>query len=1413
MKIATTWNNLAFDFKFINAFSNYHSSFYSKLLLSGCYIVNLSIAKAIFSCLSNLSIKFSSYQADPQLHPFLWCILMSVLSQKHLAYPSLRVKQTCKSRKGKNYPSFRKNPITFPNKNSLRTQSLFFLKSIIASVPTQMNKSDSKISWSVYFGTRIRFESMNNYKVLASWDERILLKRAGDVESNPGPVEMTLITQNCRGLKKDTKLRQLLNKINRSHNNVNTLIVALQETHIESSNLKYMWSGSHIITPGTGHQGGCITLLSNNISVIKHSDIGNEGHVALIEKLGRRSTESYIIVNLHAPCTHNNDKLEFFKTISQKIDDFHLELDCEIVIMGDFNTVFHSNERLNTKFTNSERKYGSLIKTVFERLQLTDCWSNNCKVMTWKHGDKMSKIDRIMWTPGISADKITTVTDWTYTESDHAAVISTFITFENCKKERITHLDTRFMSDVKLKHLFLTEVKNRVEQIQETNMNLHQQLEYLKMSIRSIVLEIASNVRKESIKAEEGLKKEINFWQKTFENATSQGYRDLAISNLDELMAQRNKFLDDRGEYLSRRVKTKWYHESEKSTKYFLNMQRAKTRKTEMDTLIIDGMETSDALIINKEVEYFYKKLYEKGNVNSSRTNSDFFLDKISKIDNPLVKKLDSPLTKNDLLNTLNTCADLAPGPDGIPYSIIKLAWNYFGDLLLNSWNYAQEINELTHSHEESFLRLIPKDGKDPKILKNWRPITLSNCDFKIITKALSKRLTATIEKKICLNQTAYIPGRQITDNLHILQYAIQRSNQANISSSIVSLDAEKAFDSVEHNYIKKVLTKFGLESFIKIFDLLYKDQKVNIILNGGKVGSYTIRNGVKQGDALSCILFIMSIEPLLRNILGDEEIKQVQTNDNEIPKVVAYADDIACIVNPDNKSFKRKFEQYDLLTSCSGLKLNADKTEIIGSSGLSEIEINYQGQRYILATQEIIKINGLMLSFDTDVMYNQNVSKIYQTIAKQLGSWASRGLSLLGKILIYKTFGLSQILFVASTLLLKKSDEAKITNLIYKFIWNRDMSKNKAPDRIKRETLKRPIISLGFGMIDFRDVVMSIRIKNLVKIINQPNHPQFNIIKSNINNSWLNIAATQVITPCLNASIKECNAIWHNHLTNSESHDNNLFMIMLKEYIWNIISKKYLKSKLAIKHKHDTLLEILLESTSHPILSKIDPKFRRLITLGMQQMDLTSIPITDLGYSLLPIESVLTNSCKVTSKKIRLSLKQQLTSVNTKLLSSIDISVAQSLGRKVKSISNTKLKSILLRVISGDIYCGTRLKRFGMSDNDNCPRCDAQETIEHMIFECSYVQDIWQIISETTGVKNDSIDKILGLSTFHDKSTLTINAEILRQLMAIERPLIKPLDIVSNTLKRLTIIERGISRQLIESFLQKLPAKQHSRP
>jgi hypothetical protein len=68
-----------------------------------------------------------------------------------------------------------------------------------------------------------------------------------------------------------------------------------------------------------------------------------------------------------------------------------------------------------------------------------------------------------------------------------------------------------------------------------------------------------------------------------------------------------------------------------------------------------------------------------------------------------------------------------------------------------------------------SVLRLLPKEGKDSSILTNYRPITLSNCDHKLISKCYARRLTNTPEKTIHSNQTAYLPGKQIQDNLRLI--------------------------------------------------------------------------------------------------------------------------------------------------------------------------------------------------------------------------------------------------------------------------------------------------------------------------------------------------------------------------------------------------------------------------------------------------------------------------------------------------------------------------------------------------------------------------------------------------------------------------------------------------------------------
>ena len=742
--------------------------------------------------------------------------------------------------------------------------------------------------------------------VLVSWLETLLL-HAGDVERNPGPQDVTLITLNCRGLKNEHKFRQLINRIQSDHHS--NLIVALQETHVKFNNLSYTWRGKHIFTESNGAKGGIITLLSDNIAVREQIDLDNEAHIAVIEILDQKEKQDFVVVNLHSPCAHNQSKIEFFKNVKAEIDNFIIKYpEANVIVMGDYNTTFEQHERIGTSRTRSEITVAKKIETIFADIALKDCWegvTNN--PMTWRHGDKMSRLDRIQWSKNLDLRLNYTKTDWSYTQSDHCAVVVKLGGTVKKKFDKIVRIDTFFMSNVLLKHNFIKELRDKMEQIHETNMNPHQKLEYLKMSIRSTALEIAANYKKERNLELSNLRRDIRFWQSSFEKAADDTFKAFAMTKLDETICKRDKILDKMGEFICNRLKSKWYQEGEKGTKYFLNMQKSKGNKLELESLIKDNIKVDNPEEIDKMVEEFYKKLYEKGNSRSKNASKlKAFLSNLDKPNETNIDNIINPLTLSDLHTTLTSCKDSSPGPDGIPYSLIKLTWNYFGPLLLDSWNYAIQTGSLTHSHEESYLKLLPKDGKDPNLLKNWRPITLSNCDLKIITKTFANKLSSNLKNVISHCQTAYMKDRQISDNLHILQFAVEKCTELDSPSMIVSLDAEKAFDSVEHWYIEEVLKYIGLEKFINIFNLLYKNQKVSIHINNRIAGHYTIKNGVKQGDALSCILFILSIEPLLRNINKDENIKPLNIKGVNIPKAVAYADDVACIIVPTQHSLQR---------------------------------------------------------------------------------------------------------------------------------------------------------------------------------------------------------------------------------------------------------------------------------------------------------------------------------------------------------------------------------------------------------------------------------------------------------------------------------------------------------------------------
>ena len=661
--------------------------------------------------------------------------------------------------------------------------------------------------------------------------------------------------------------------------------------------------------------------------------------------------------------------------------------------------------------------------------------------------------------------------------------------------------------------------------------------------------------------------------------------------------------------------------------------------------------------------------------------------------------------------------------------------------------------------------------------------------------------MTANLTSIIGHNQTAYMKGRQITDNLHLMQHAITKLNELDDDSMIVLLDAEKAFDSISHNYIKLILNHIGLEGLCPIFNLLYNDQKVNIVLNSQIAGSYNIKNGVKQGDALSCILFILGIEPLLKNIQQDPLLDSVSYHGASIPKILSYADDVACITKPSQKNLDVIFNHYEKMTALSGLKLNADKTELIQRGGIGSYTINYLRGNSTVAPSNVIKINGLHLSYDTPTANKLNLTKILTSMETQFKLWKNMYLSLLGKILIFKTFGLSQILFIASTTIIPLKMEKKIIELIYKFIWNNNLDSNKAPDRIKRTTMLTPVAMLGFGMIDFREVIKSIRIKTIIRIMSTDTHPINIMLKNSLTNSVVNTQLNHKINPVIDDTIRIINSLWKLRIKKCTTDERDvLFTIIMNEYVGNLLIKRFMNKRQCLYHCHDKIQDIIALNPQHPILKKLDPSIYNFLRGGGS--------LTNIGSSrfIIPTQSKILLTNTVTSKLIR-SLNNPHQALHPKIIEFPVNEGLKKLGKNIKRLTNTKLKSIILRAIHGDIYCGTRLKKFGMKDTDECQRCGCPESIKHMLLECDYVKKIWEICRKLTSIPTNNINEVLGLHDFHDKTTLTIHSEIIRRLLAIERPVTNQVRLVKSVIDRLATVETGISKHIIKSLQSQLAA------
>ena len=318
------------------------------------------------------------------------------------------------------------------------------------------------------------------------------------------------------------------------------------------------------------------------------------------------------------------------------------------------------------------------------------------------------------------------------------------------------------------------------------------------------------------------------------------------------------------------------------------------------------------------------------------------------------------------------------------------------------------------------------------------------------------------------------------------------------IESILVSLDAKKAFDSVSHKYIEETLRIYGFgENFINCFKTLYKDLTAKILINGHVSVMISILKGVKQGDALSCALFIICIDPLLRNINKDASIKKIEvnlpiTNEQIDYKAGCYADDVDVMCGADQASIQGIFKQYEKLTKKSGLELNADKTEIIAlhTNRTLNYDVQYNGQNVKISTLKEMKICGIWYCTSKEREYELNISEKIKKLEHKIKLWKPRNLTFEGKILIVKTFGLSQLIYNLQVHRINEESLKQIERIIFGFVWQSSQSKNeKGIDRIKRSILKNEISEGGLNITDIDCLNRALKLKQFIRA-NNSKHP-----------------------------------------------------------------------------------------------------------------------------------------------------------------------------------------------------------------------------------------------------------------------------------------------------------------------------------
>ncbi|XP_072009068.1 ATP synthase subunit C lysine N-methyltransferase isoform X1 [Engystomops pustulosus] len=350
-------------------------------------------------------------------------------------------------------------------------------------------------------------------------------------------------------------------------------------------------------------------------------------------------------------------------------------------------------------------------------------------------------------------------------------------------------------------------------------------------------------------------------------------------------------------------MKQRFFEEGEKVGHLLSVISKAQQGATHIGSLKApNGVVCTDVKSILDVLQTFYADLYTTRMQASDRDIENF----LAKLSLPQLSAehrdmLEGPLTLEEIEEATQAMAnDKAPGVDGMPMELYKKFGGILLPKLLKVFEESFEKGDLPRSMKEAIIVVIPKEGKDPQVPESYRPISLLSTDVKILAKTLSNRLIRVIPSIIHSDQTGFMPQKSTSINIRRLLLNLQIPADNIGQRAVLTLDAAKAFDSVEWQYLWEVMRVIGFgPNFISWVKVLYS-------ANGELSEWFPLTRGTRQGCPLSPMLFSIAIEPLAAAVRLSPDIEGFRCGQLH-NKIALYTDDALLFLGDTGPLWRRQ--------------------------------------------------------------------------------------------------------------------------------------------------------------------------------------------------------------------------------------------------------------------------------------------------------------------------------------------------------------------------------------------------------------------------------------------------------------------------------------------------------------------------